>query len=583
MAEPARVCGIPTAIQILPSDPSNNAVLTAAPAFGGIDVSWTYPSVNPHAVAHTLLFRGTTNLFANAIQWAIVAGNEYFDRTDPALTTVQAYYYWIKIVSINGTVGDLIGPAGATAKPNIQQTIELLSGKIESGVLAGALRDKINTVDLLGTSITNEVTARLNGDASINSALTTTQNIANGAITLIGKLNQERITSEAAISNELSLRAVGFDKAIAGIADELALKATATSAMAKKVTTVEASINGNVATGQVGLTATVDALKGTINAMYTAKVQVNGLIGGFGIVNTGTNVEAGFDVNTFWVGKDSVGSPWLPNTSYVVGTIATYGGYSWKCIRAHISSVTTTPGGGMGMQYWIQAQARSKPFIVENDTVFIDSGVINKLTFSQIRNESGSIIGTPDGKIKAAFLEAQSAVIKNSKGEIVLQDGNGTFSGAISVNGATYTTGNGFWTGMDGSVAKLRVGNTTQYLQWDGTNLEIKLAPFTVTLTPNNIFYSNAAPTYNYTTAAITPTITGGVGTKTVKWTLAILSRTKLCTLVLSNTSQTSTTLTAHITSPDEPGEIIAVLTCLVTDANGRTCEATTDIYLGVA
>ena len=42
----------------LPGDPDNNSVLTATPAFGGIDVSWSYPGTNPQAVAHTVLYRG---------------------------------------------------------------------------------------------------------------------------------------------------------------------------------------------------------------------------------------------------------------------------------------------------------------------------------------------------------------------------------------------------------------------------------------------------------------------------------------------------------------------------------------------
>ncbi|MGO3277809.1 phage tail tip fiber protein, partial [Halomonas sp.] len=38
-------------------------------------------------------------------------------------------------------------------------------------------------------------------------------------------------------------------------------------------------------------------------ALYTAKVQSGGLIGGFGIYNDGTEVDAGFDVDRFWLGR----------------------------------------------------------------------------------------------------------------------------------------------------------------------------------------------------------------------------------------------------------------------------------------
>ncbi|MGO1718436.1 MAG: phage tail tip fiber protein, partial [Halomonas sp.] len=44
----------------------------------------------------------------------------------------------------------------------------------------------------------------------------------------------------------------------------------------------------------------VDMVAGSL---YTAKVQSGGLIGGFGIHNDGTEVDAGFDVDRFWIGR----------------------------------------------------------------------------------------------------------------------------------------------------------------------------------------------------------------------------------------------------------------------------------------
>lgn len=40
-----------------------------------------------------------------------------------------------------------------------------------------------------------------------------------------------------------------------------------------------------------------------VGSLYTAKVQSGGLIGGFGIYNDGTEVDAGFDVDRFWLGR----------------------------------------------------------------------------------------------------------------------------------------------------------------------------------------------------------------------------------------------------------------------------------------
>ena len=65
-----------------PGDPDNNVTLRATPAFGGIDIEWTYPTVNPEAVQHTILFRSTAPNFLTAARHAIVSGNFFYDKTN---------------------------------------------------------------------------------------------------------------------------------------------------------------------------------------------------------------------------------------------------------------------------------------------------------------------------------------------------------------------------------------------------------------------------------------------------------------------------------------------------------------------
>jgi len=126
------VCGTGGWNGPLPGDPDNNSVLTVTPAFGGIDVAWSYPATNPHALAHTLVYRGLSNSFSAAMQIAVASGSLYYDKIE--IEQNREYFYWIRFVSINGTVGDLIGPASTTARPTIDQMIDLLSGRIDSGV-----------------------------------------------------------------------------------------------------------------------------------------------------------------------------------------------------------------------------------------------------------------------------------------------------------------------------------------------------------------------------------------------------------------------------------------------------------------
>src|SRR5690606_28349365 len=121
------------------------------PAFGGNDVEWSYPGLNPEAVLHTILYRSTSPELGTAVRYKIVSGNFFYDKSTSA--TPIEYYYWIQMVSVNGTYGEMIGPRSATAKPAIADLIEQLSGEIDEGFLNQRLKQTIDQIELnrLGT------------------------------------------------------------------------------------------------------------------------------------------------------------------------------------------------------------------------------------------------------------------------------------------------------------------------------------------------------------------------------------------------------------------------------------------------
>lgn len=252
-----------------PGDPDNNSILSATPAFGGIDVSWTYPSTNPFAVAHVLVYRGVSADYMGAIYLATVSGSLYYDKTDIEMPI--EYFYWIRLVSINGTYGELIGPASAVARPSIERTIEQLTGKIDAGVLAQSLRAELDQISILNGNLLNEITARENGEITLAQALADVDG--------------------------------GVAQALTFIHEEISSRVTADSAQAENLNLVAATLGDEMAAVTTSMTTDINAVKGTVNAMYTAKVNVNGLIGGFGLANNGAEVEAGFDVDLFWVGR----------------------------------------------------------------------------------------------------------------------------------------------------------------------------------------------------------------------------------------------------------------------------------------
>lgn len=260
-----------------PGDPDTSSTsisLFATAGFGGINVRWTYPVINSHAVAHTKLYRGETSNFAASIERAIVSGNGYFDSEVVGGTT---YYYWIRVITVNGTIGDLIGPASATARARSDDILEDLTGKISDGVLATSLRATLDNISMVNANLNQEIFDRETGQTSFAQALEDVSNGVAAAHSFITTEINSRVTADAAIAEQIDLVAVTLGNQVAAVTISADAWIGPHQSLAGKVT--------------------------DIGALWTAKVTVNNLIGGFGIYNDGTEVEAGFDVDTFWIGR----------------------------------------------------------------------------------------------------------------------------------------------------------------------------------------------------------------------------------------------------------------------------------------
>lgn len=264
-------CGTGIGNTTLPGDPDNNSILTATPTFGGIEVSWTLPATNAHGVAYVRIYRGLTNDVSSAIIIANASGDRYFDRFDWSIGTPTTQYYWIQFVSVNGTLGELIGPAAAVPQQTIDQIIEQLTAKIDYGMLSVALKGTVDKADLY--KIAQE---------SVNSAITGEQ---------------------VSIRDALALVQEDIDGAFVLISNEVQARQSAGTAFASSLNTLAVSTGNNLVSAQTELQTFIDDLDEKVGALYTAKVTVNGLVGGFGIYNDGTEVEAGFDVDKFWIGR----------------------------------------------------------------------------------------------------------------------------------------------------------------------------------------------------------------------------------------------------------------------------------------
>lgn len=358
-AETPHVCGTGGWTGPKPGDPDlDSALISATPAFGGIDVSWTYPTTNPFAVAHVLLFRSFFNSFETAVQHAVVSGNSYYDKSDA--TAALEYFYWVQLVSINGTYGAVLGPASAIARPTIEDTLDALNGKINEGMLATTLRSEIGNIEVLGVDLVKEIQDRMAANAALGGVIGDMQQEVDQALTYIRQEIIDRTEGDSALVQQINVIAAAVNDGIAAVADERTARVEGDKALASAITTTQTVLDGNTATGQVGLiskVATVDGKVSEIGALYTAKVSVNGLIGGFGVYNDGKSVEAGFDVDTFWIGRTN--------------------------------------------------ENKRRPFIIQGEEVFINQAVINQLTFTKLRDEAGDFV-VQNGQIQAKYLKVDS-------------------------------------------------------------------------------------------------------------------------------------------------------------------------------
>lgn len=420
------VCGTGGFTGPKPGDPNSVAGFNATPGYGGINLNWSLPTLNPFAVSHVRIFRGTSSSPLAAVLLVTIHGDFHFDKVLPGTT----YYYWLEVVSVNGTYAPWIGPASSYAMDNIAKTIADLSGKIDNGVLATALRDKIGEITLLGNSITQEVNDRLAALNALSATVGGLQGQLTTAITILESETQQRIDADGALVTQLDIWAAGFENSIAGIVEEIIIEVGPDGGLANKVTTLETSVFGDTATLEEGLVTKVTVIDGKvtdIGALYTVKTNVNGLVGGFGIYNDGTEIEAGFDVDRFWIGKSGlVAANWTVGANYTADQIVSYLGYNWKAKVTHVASLgNAPPNPGTENAQWLKQGSKIKPFIVEGDVVYINEAAINKLTFSKLRNEDGSLTVDETGKLKAAYVDTKGLVIRDLAGNVILGAGAG--------------------------------------------------------------------------------------------------------------------------------------------------------------
>ena len=270
-----------------------------------------------------------------------------------------------EVTRINGVV-----VAQGTSITNLNATV---AGKAETS----ALNTLQATVTQQGADITANSTATTNltnrvavAEGKIEANTTATSTLSNKVTELDGK-----ITAQAAAITKV-------ESDLTGLSTEIDKKANATAltSLETKVTEVDGKTT-TLATSLTQLSTKVDgnsaaiAVQGTtidgIKAEYSIKLDVNGMVSGIGLINTGSSSAISMNADMFYIGKAGAGGkkPFMVLTSpQTIGGV-TYSAGTWIDV-ALIANAT------IGTAH-IKDASITNAKIFELDASKITTGVLN--------------------------------------------------------------------------------------------------------------------------------------------------------------------------------------------------------------
>lgn len=537
----------------LPGDPDNNSVLTATPAFGGIDVSWSYPAVNPYAVAHTLLYRSTSSSFNSALQIAVVSGNQYYDKSET--TQLIQYFYWIKIVSVNGTLGAVIGPASATARPTIDRMIELLSGRIDAGVLAQSLKTEIDRIQLVSADlqleinnrtlanvatsqliaemqadinaslgiITNEVTGRQEGE----SALLAQVNAASAAIAL------ESTTRAAAIQNEAGQRATA-------LLNETAARIASLSALQTQINTLQAASSGDfsslLSVLQTEQTARIagDAAESTSRETLAVQIRGNYLGSNPAQLSTGllyTERQARITADEAVVSSVSALSATVNQNTSAITTEATTRATADTAITNSFNTLSAQVNNATTGLPATRATLLSNYYTRANVDSSIAAAVLNLVSTTGLATALGNYTTSASLAQNYYTRTATDAAISSATTTL-----NSSFTTTLGLYVPTATLTNNYYTKTATDLA-ISTASTTL-----SSSFDVKLGLYTPTATLTNLYYTKTQADSAISAATQNLVSTTALNTALTGYTTTAILNTNYYTKTAANTAISAAT-----------------------------------------
>lgn len=217
-------------------------------------------------------------------------------------------------------------------------------------------------------AITEEVRVRADetsANAARISGLTLNSSQQKAAIQALQRLRQEGTEIEAIQFESISVESASR---LAAVNTEKTVRADENSAMASRVDTVQVQLGDEIASVEQQTQASINEQTGRINAMWTLRTDVNGLVGGIGLANDGQQVDFAVRADRF-----SIAPPGLPNDAVI-------------------------------------------PFIVKGSTTYLSEALIESLTFTKLQDGAGEFI-VENGKLQAKYIHADDLVIKRGRSD----------------------------------------------------------------------------------------------------------------------------------------------------------------------
>lgn len=149
----------------------------------------------------------------------------------------------------------------------------------------------------------------------------------------------------------------------AAIETEATTRQTEDESLATQITTVQSQLGDDLVLLEQSLGTEIDAIDGTVSALYTLRTDVNGRVSGFGLSNDGVESEFGILADRLYIADpDNAGNEDIA-------------------------------------------------FVFDNGTLYLREALIGSLTFNKLTDDSGTFI-VQNGKLQAQYIDATGLTVE---------------------------------------------------------------------------------------------------------------------------------------------------------------------------